>query len=101
MRVTGDSTRQHDYNGGVEYDGRAMTDGGMITGTETLRLRLVSSFSSRRTATSSSSVSVSDPIVHYFCRSMQLEHNNNAVDERWTSKRFLAGDIRTVTDRRT
>ena len=74
MRVTGDSTRQHDYNGGVEYDGRAMTDGGMMTVTETVRLRLVSSFSSRRTVTSSSSVSVSDPIVHYFFRSMQLEH---------------------------
>ena len=74
MRVTGDSTRQHDYNGGVEYDGRAMTDGGMITVTEAVRLRLVSGFSSRRTVTSSSSVSVSDPIVHYFFRSMQLEH---------------------------
>ena len=76
MRVTGDSTRQHDYNGGVEYDGRAMTDGGMMTVTETVRLRLVSGFSSRRTVTSSSSVSVSDPIVHYFFRSMQLEHTH-------------------------
>ena len=50
-----------------------MTDGGMITVTETVRLRLVSGFSSRRTVTSSFSVSVSDPIVHYFFRSMQLQ----------------------------